>query len=75
MISSANQPHILKLSVLRQVTIILYYFNLGKIKCNLGEKSKPYPKQIQRNLPFDTSLAKTVLQEPVICFERFARVS
>lgn len=74
MVSSANQPHILKFSVLGKVTIILYYFNLGKIKCNLGEKCKTYPKQIQSNPTFDTSLAKTVLKGPGICFEGFARV-
>lgn len=60
--------------MLGKVTIILYYLNLGKIKCNLGENVKTYPEQIQRNLSFDTSLAKTVLKGHVTCFKGFARV-
>lgn len=60
--------------MLGKVTIILYYFNLEKIKCNLGENEKTYPEQIQKNLSFDTSLAKIVLKGHVICFKGFTRV-
>lgn len=59
--------------MLGKAIIILYYFNLGKIKHNLGENPKTSLKQIPRDFLL-ASFAKIVSMGCLIWFERFVRV-